>query len=97
TSVADQYTYNADPNSTWQPQCAAITPGDRYGAGMAYDAANHATVLFGGGRYNGGWTTYLGDTWTWDGSVWTLKQPAGSPSPRLAPALAYDTATSRTI
>jgi hypothetical protein len=35
----------------------------------------------------------LGDTWTWNGSAWTKQSPATSPSVRVDPAMAYDTAS----
>ena len=41
---------------------------------MAYDNARQRTLLFGG--YNG---SVLGDTWDWDGRVWTRQAPATSP------------------
>jgi hypothetical protein len=37
---------------------------------MAYDAARQEVVLFGGYRPG-----VVGDTWTWDGSTWTLVDP----------------------
>lgn len=41
-------------------------------------SANGAAVLFGG--YIG--TTFLNDTWLWDGASWSQAQPASAPSPR---------------
>src|SRR5262249_27999285 len=66
------------------------TPAKRYRHGLAYDTARSKTVLFGGYTPTG--ATSLGDTWEWDGSRWTLRSPALSPSPRLGHALAYDIA-----
>jgi hypothetical protein len=47
----------------------------------------------------GGWnpSTYLGDTWEWNGVAWTARTPASSPSPRLAHAMAYDVARARVV
>ena len=42
-------------------------------------------VLFGGSK--GG---YLDDTWTWDGTNWTLRQPDTSPSARSSAGITYD-------
>jgi hypothetical protein len=44
-----------------------VSPSERDGMGMVYDAARQETVMFGG--YGPG---LKGDTWTWDGSTWTL-------------------------
>src|SRR5438094_5440772 len=57
---------------------------------MAYDAAHGVTVLHGGsGR--------LRDTWEWDGTDWSQRSPATNPYPRMAFAMAYDTARARTV
>jgi hypothetical protein len=42
-------------------------------------------VLFGG--YD---TSFLGDTWTWDGTTWTQDFPATSPSAREGMGMTYD-------
>src|SRR5438445_202414 len=48
---------------------APSIPSPRSGMGMAYDAADHQVVLFGGLNYPA--DSDLGDTWTWDGTQWT--------------------------
>ena len=63
----------------------ALGPSPRSGSAMAYDAATHTVVLFGGIGANG----TLGDTWTWNASAWT-QQASASPSPRYGASLAYD-------
>jgi hypothetical protein len=60
---------------------------------MAYDAATHTVVLFGG--FNGG--ALLDDTWTWNGSDWTQQHPATSPSARETTSVAYDGATGTVV
>jgi hypothetical protein len=55
---------------------------------MTYDGARHRVVMFGGAGAAGA----LGDTWTWDGTGWTLLQPAASPPARSDAAMAYDAA-----
>jgi hypothetical protein len=62
---------------------------------MAYDAARGATVLF-GGHYRESGDHYLGDTWEWNGSTWTLRSSSGPPS-RENHALAYDAARGVTV
>src|SRR5690242_14395101 len=64
------------------------TPAPRYGATMAYDAAAGEVVLFGG---QGVYDTHVGrQTWTWDGSTWTQRQPLHSPPARLDAGMVYD-------
>jgi hypothetical protein len=62
---------------------------------MAYDAANHQLVLFGG--YNDTVDDYLGDTWIWNGSNWSQKSPAHSPSARDGAAMVYDHSTGKVL
>jgi hypothetical protein len=65
------------------------SPRPRYNFALAGDDAQKQVVLFGGGG--------LGDTWTWDGTSWTKRFPAHSPSPRSYPAAAYDAGTGQFI
>ena len=60
---------------------------------MAYDAARGQVVLFGG---YGNISEY-GDTWVWDGTNWTQKSPAISPSLRESHAMAYDAARGQVV
>jgi hypothetical protein len=64
-------------------------PSARANASMAYDAATHSIVLFGGNINNG--DTAYGDTWifTW-WAGWLQLSPATSPSPCSGAAFAYD-------
>ena len=39
----------------------------------------------------------LGDTWTWDGTDWTQRTPAHSPSPRYCLGMAYDAARGQVV
>src|SRR2546429_77956 len=69
-------------------QVGATNPPVQMDSSMAYDAATHTVVLFGGGdRF------LLNDTWTWDGSDWTQQAPATSPPIRQRASMAYDNAT----
>jgi hypothetical protein len=58
---------------------------------MAYDAARGVTILFGGYISEPPFyaPTPRGDTWTLDGSTWTLVSQTG-PDPRYDHAMAYD-------
>ncbi len=68
-------------------------PRDDLGRGNAREYGlrrRHArVVLFGGDGY--------GDTWTWDGTDWTKRTPAHSPSIREAHAMAYDVASGQVL
>jgi cysteine-rich repeat protein len=55
---------------------AAIIPGPRYGAAMAYDSARKRVVMFAGHQGNGA-VQY--DTWEWDGERWHLLSTTGPP------------------
>jgi hypothetical protein len=63
---------------------------------MAYDSARGRVVLFGGNASVQGSNAFLGDTWEWDGTSWTLVATTG-PSPRANHALAYDSARGRVV
>lgn len=55
----------------WTRQHPAKSPLSRSGAAMAYDAGRRQAVLFGGERDAS--SSYMGDTWTWDGRNWTRR------------------------
>lgn len=75
--------------SQWSLQNPAVRPSARRRPAMAYDEARGECVLFGGGA---GASTFLADTWTWNGTTWSQKAPVQSPSPRFGAAMAYDSA-----
>jgi hypothetical protein len=86
-----------DTNDTWvwdgtNWTQAASGPSGRAWSAMAYDAAHGQIVLFGGIRnvFFGTGGFELNDTWVWDGTNWTQKSPATSPSTRSGSAMAYD-------
>src|SRR5204863_355439 len=89
----NNFGYNGE---TWEWDGSAWTlrtstgPIPRYRHAMAYDAGRGVTVLF-GGYYRDSTDHYLGDTWEWDGSAWTLRSNSG-PSQRYGHAMAYDKA-----
>ncbi len=65
-------------------------PGARYGHGMTFDSVRGNTVLFGGTTANSE-SGRRSDTWTWDGSTWTVRSVSG-PSPRLESPMVFDEA-----
>src|SRR5687768_14160953 len=69
-----------------------IGPPQRAYSGMTYDPENHKTLMFGG--YDG--STFLDDTWDWDGSAWTQVADIG-PSQRALMAMAFDSENNKTV
>lgn len=76
----------------WVEPTLSQAPSGRCCMGMTYDAADHYTLLFGGGDAGQPNPNPQNDTWTWrDG--WRQLSPATSPSPRNSPNLVYDPTT----
>lgn len=79
---------------TWQwdgsdwTQVSESGPAARFGHAVAFDSGRNRLVLF-GGQPNSGGSTYLSDTWEFDGANWTQQEDTG-PSPRTAHTMAYD-------
>jgi len=61
-------------------------PSARTNSALAFDSERGEVVLFGGQNGN----TILGETWTWNGAVWTKKTPAHSPPNLAQVAMAFD-------
>jgi hypothetical protein len=61
-------------------------PTPRYLSSLAYDPPRHDYVLFGGLTAKG----VSAETWTWDGTTWTLVHPKHSPRARYSAAFGYD-------
>jgi hypothetical protein len=83
--------------SAWSPITSGA-PSGRTRAAMAWDSSRQRTVLFGGyfvSRVTGS-TPELGDTWEWDGSVWTQTASVG-PAPRYGAGIAFDRLRAATI
>jgi hypothetical protein len=60
---------------------------------MAFDLAAGRIVLFGGATdWTGASAVVLNDTWEWDGTNWTKRNPTASPPPRHYHAMTYDLA-----
>jgi hypothetical protein len=92
----DTWTYDG---TTWAKQSPATSPYPRSGAAMAFDPAGGNVVLFGGVILSPHLDDEitLGDTWTYDGTTWTLQSPATSPSGRAGAAMAYDPAIGQLV
>lgn len=98
--------YGGEPNS-WAPGAVANTwefdgslwtqivtpnsPGPRQEHSMCYDFTRGLTVLFGGQDPRA--TTLDDDTWTYDGTDWTLVNVTGPrPAPRINAGMVFDPA-----
>jgi hypothetical protein len=88
-SETDTWTWDG---ITWtQRHPAGSPPASTGGAtGMAYDADRKAVVMFGGLLDA---STAMDQTWTWDGTTWTMKRPTTIPPARFNHATAYDAST----
>ena len=60
---------------------------------MVYDGVSQKIILFGG--YDA--TSYLNDTWAWDGTTWTQIVTANAPSPRAASGIAFDRVAGKVV
>src|SRR5437899_496305 len=72
----------------WTEVRPPTSPSARTGPSLAADPASEKVVLFGGSTHFG--TTYLAETWTWDGASWTEQHPPTSPSAREGAMIATD-------
>jgi hypothetical protein len=80
----------------WKPHTPLATePPPRMFPMLTYDAARARTILFGG--YDRASSSVFGDTWQWDGSVWTPLSPATSPPARDGGGMAYDPVRQRVV
>jgi alpha-tubulin suppressor-like RCC1 family protein len=81
--------------STWTLRTPTHAPPARCMHAMAYDSYRGVTVLFGGVCYEG--EEYSNETWTWDGTDWTVAATArDNPPGRAALAMCFDSADGAT-
>ena len=85
TAVNDTWTWDG---TTWTEQHPALAPPPRYGHAMAYDAKHQQVVLFSGCLES--CPAMLSDTWTWDGSNWTLQPTLNAPPERAGASMSFD-------
>lgn len=95
TLLGDTWTWDG---SSWTERHPSRSPSPRTRMAMAYDEAHQVVLLFGG---TDRFLTVPGsanrsDTWIWDGSTWTQRQPG--PAPSLAEAvMAFDPSSKRVV
>ncbi len=73
---------------------ASGSPPGRYGAAIGYDHVRQRTVLFAG---TDGPTSFLGDTWEWDGISWQPRPSSPAPNARWITSGTYDSQRSRFV
>jgi hypothetical protein len=81
------------PAASWKKLSPAGSPTARAAHAMAYDPVGHDVVMFGGFDA----TSYLADTWTFDGTSWNQATPATSPTARAGAAMADDSVTGQLV
>ncbi|MFO0679755.1 MAG: kelch repeat-containing protein [Polyangiaceae bacterium] len=89
TPLGDTWVLRGD---AWEPRTPAHSPSPRWCASAAFDPRSGGTVvLFGGQVVSGsGASKNTDETWTWDGTDWTLVPMAGNvpvPAPRSVAAM----------
>ena len=83
----------AGPSVVWLKINPSNVPPARAAMAMAYDGIGKKVVMFGGFDA----TSYLNDTWVFNGATWNQVFPPTSPSPRAASAIAFDRVTGKLI
>ena len=86
---SDNYTWEWD-GVNWTKHTPTVSPPPREYAAMTYDSTRNVVVLFGGMSCDN--SSYLNDTWEWDGSNWQQRFPSVTPPSRIAHGMTYDNA-----
>ncbi len=88
-------TFAAAPIS-WVEQTPATSPTPTQSALMTYDSQLGELVLFGGAKAN---SEFDRETWTYNGTEWTKRSPATSPTTLLpeAASMTYDAALGKVV
>ena len=81
--------------STWTQANPGSSPAARGSANLVFDAAHGTVLLFGGCCAAGGQP--FDDTWSWNGSSWTQKNPDTSPPNSGSASVAYDAARQQVV
>lgn len=103
------YTTSQNPDGgsfgdTWEwdgtkwTETTVAGPAPRGGPAMTYDPLHGVVVMFGGAPpgHNGIFVPD-GDTWTYDGTMWTQQTPASSPPARTNAMIAWDAASQQVV
>ncbi len=82
--------------TTWNQATPVRDPGLRRYTAMAWDGIGKRVLLYGGYR-SGGAGTVLGDSWAWDGQIWTPLSPQTNPPALHGHAMDWDAARRRLV
>ncbi len=85
-NLNDTWAWNG---TTWTPLSVSTSPAARDGQGMIYDAATSQVMLFGGSTSTDS-STFLSDTWTFNGANWTQLSVNAPPARIIPNGVAYD-------
>jgi Dockerin type I domain/Galactose oxidase, central domain len=93
-TLSDTWTWDG---TTWTKQSPSNSPPGLAGSSpglesalMAWDAAHHQLILFGGEGNGPNGPQYFNETWQWTGSNWQQLQPQTTPPPLKAATLVFD-------
>ena len=92
--LADTWEYDG---ADWTQRTAPQSPTPRAYTQLVYDPIHRESVLYGGHLINTPSGLLGSDTWSWDGTVWTLRQPAHVPGPSERHRLTFDEARGRLL
>jgi hypothetical protein len=94
TPQYDNETWTLDPATGWTlaDDGTGTAPSLRYGHAMVYDDRQKVVLLFGGSDDPYQASNAFGDTWSYDGNVWTQLSSTG-PAPRMQVEIAFDPTT----
>ena len=85
TSNMDTWLWNG---TTWSKATTTTAPPGRELFYFAYDEGRNVCVLFGG--YDTGAAVEMADTWSWNGTAWSLLQLNNGPTARSGGAMVFD-------
>jgi hypothetical protein len=89
TDVLCQDQWQLTP-ATWDQQTVANPPAARYDGTFIWDDNANGLLMFGGLTILNNANSQTNELWLWDGTTWTKKAPATSPSARNAHGMAFD-------
>lgn len=79
-------------DNQWTQLLPATSPPSVNEYAMTYDSIQNEVVLYGGWYPNGGCGNTVGGTWVFSDGTWAELSTSGSPGPRQAMRMAFDTA-----
>lgn len=85
----------ADGQFNWKQIKEGVLVPQLTGVAMAYDSTRGKVVRFGGQEKGG--AVFFNETWEWDGTHWTKKNPRVSPQPRSMHAMVYDSSRGKVL